>query len=87
MIDDLTTTGSTKFEAIQKLVDAGLNVKDIVVLIDRESGAKELLAKEGYTLHAIFSLVELVTHLEGQGKISADQVSKVMKFIQDTAPK
>ena len=41
IIDDLATTGGSKFEAIEKLTSAGLIVKDVVVLIDRQSGAKK----------------------------------------------
>src|SRR5690606_9589821 len=41
VIDDVTTTGDSKFEAIQKLESAGLVVRDIVVLIDRQQGASE----------------------------------------------
>ena len=43
VIDDLATTGGSKFEAIEKLTAVGLVVKDIVVLVDRQSGAKESL--------------------------------------------
>ncbi len=44
VIDDLATTGGSKFEAIEKLTGAGLVVKDVVVLWtaigrDRVSGA------------------------------------------------
>ena len=46
IIDDLATTGGSKFEAIEKLTSAGLIVKDVVVLIDRQSGAKESLSKQ-----------------------------------------
>ena len=35
IIDDLATTGGSKFEAIEKLTGAGLVVKDVVVLVDR----------------------------------------------------
>jgi len=38
--DDLITTGASKFEAISSLEAAGLKVKDIVVLVDREQGGK-----------------------------------------------
>ena len=41
VVDDLTTTGGSKFEAIEKLTAAGLQVSDVVVLIDRQSGAPE----------------------------------------------
>ncbi|HEX7975101.1 MAG TPA: orotidine-5'-phosphate decarboxylase, partial [Anaerolineales bacterium] len=55
VIDDLATTGGSKFEAIEKLSAAGLQVRDVVVLIDRQSGAKEALAQAGYSLHAVFT--------------------------------
>jgi len=41
IIDDLTSTGGSKFEAIEKLTGAGLKVKDIVVLVDRQSGPRK----------------------------------------------
>lgn len=84
IIDDLTTTGLTKFEAIEKLTGAGLNVKEIVVLIDRESGANQLLAKAGYKLHSVFTLTDCVTYLQNQGKITADEMNKVQRFISET---
>ncbi len=42
LIDDLATTGDSKFETIDKLKAAGLHVHDVVVLIDRQSGAREV---------------------------------------------
>ena len=56
VIDDLATTGGSKFEAIEKLTAAGLQVQDVVVLIDRQSGRSEALAQAGYRLHAVFTL-------------------------------
>ena len=47
VIDDLATTGDSKFEAIEKLTKVGLKVEDIVVLVDRESGAREKLNQAG----------------------------------------
>src|SRR5689334_915937 len=52
VIDDLTTTGGSKFEGIEKLTSAGLKVRDVVVLVDRQSGAKESLEQAGLQLHA-----------------------------------
>ena len=81
VIDDLTTTGSSKFEAIDRLVAAGLHVEDIVVLIDRESGAAQALAQGGYHLHAVFTLSWLVGYWESRGKIGTEQAEAVRRFI------
>ena len=40
VLDDLITTGGIKIEAIAPLQEAGLEVQDVVVLIDRESGGQ-----------------------------------------------
>ena len=44
VINDLATSGLSKFEAIDKLVTAGMVVEDVVVLIDRQAGTREALA-------------------------------------------
>ncbi len=82
VIDDLATTGDTKIEAIQKLEAAGLTVRDIVVLIDREQGAKEILAAAGYTLHAVVTLRELLELWREAGAVTAEQYDEVVKFLQ-----
>ena len=56
LIDDLATTGGSKFEAIDKLRAAGLQVKDVVVLIDRQSGAREALQEAGFGFHAVVTI-------------------------------
>ena len=82
IIDDLATTGGAKVEAIQKLEGVGLKVKDIVVLIDRESGAKESLAQSGYTLHAIATLRQLLDAWRASGAITQAQFEEVQAFLK-----
>jgi uridine monophosphate synthetase len=81
VIDDLTTTGSSKFEAIEKLIAAGLEVQDIVVLIDRQSGAVEALKTAGFRLHSIFTLRRLSEMLLEQQLITSDQHRAVLDFL------
>ncbi|MCS6909027.1 MAG: orotidine-5'-phosphate decarboxylase [Anaerolineales bacterium] len=81
VLDDLATTGDTKLEAIQKLEAAGLKVRDIVVLIDREQGAREALAAAGYTLHAVTTLRELLALWRESGAVTAAQYDEVMAFL------
>ena len=83
-MDDLTTTGLSKFEVIETFTQEGLQVEDIVVLIDRESGANEKLFGAGYRLHAVFTLRKLVQLLEAQGLVTEEQHQAVEQFIQDT---
>jgi uridine monophosphate synthetase len=86
VIDDLATTGGSKFEAIDKLSAAGLQVEDIVVLIDRQSGAKEALAARGFRLHAVFNLGDLLDYWESTKKVPADQIEQTRRFIERSKP-
>jgi uridine monophosphate synthetase len=84
VIDDLATTGGSKFEAIEKLTAAGLVVKDVVVLVDRQSGAKEALAQAGYTMHAVLTISEMLDHWEKTGKVEKDKIEATRKFLEHT---
>ena len=82
VIDDLTSTGETKIESIEKLTGAGLVVRDVVVLIDREQGAAEMLARAGYRLHAVATLSQLLDIWQAGGAISDAQSAEVRRFLQ-----
>ena len=77
VLDDLATTGDTKIETIEKLTGVGLRVRDIVVLIDRGQGARELLARAGYTLHAVTTLPRLLDIWRATNAISTEQYDAV----------
>lgn len=82
VIDDLITTGGSKFEGIDKLTDAGLRVEDVVVLIDRSTGdAAAELANRGVRLHAVFNLAELLDYWERSGRVAPAEVKEVRGFL------
>jgi uridine monophosphate synthetase len=82
VIDDLATTGGSKFEAIEKLTGVGLIVKDIVVLVDRQSGAKESLAQAGYSMYAVLTIIQLLDHWERTGKVEKDKIEATREFLK-----
>lgn len=82
VLDDLITTGGSKLAAIVPLKAAGLAVRDVVVLIDREQGGRRELEAAGYRLHAVLRLREMVTLLAEVGRISPDQESQVLSFLE-----
>ncbi|MFN2121090.1 MAG: orotate phosphoribosyltransferase [Anaerolineales bacterium] len=84
VVDDLATTGESKFEAIAKLTSAGLSVMDVVVLIDRQSGARESLAREGYNLHAILTLDEMLDHWEQAQSVERARIAATREFLART---
>ena len=84
VIDDPATTGGSKFEAIEKLTGAGLVVKDVVVLIDRQSGAKESLAQAGYSMHAVLTIGQMLDYWDETGKVEKDKIEATRKFLQQS---
>jgi uridine monophosphate synthetase len=86
VIDDLATTGGSKFEAIQKLTDAGLLVKDVVVLVDRQSKAKESLADAGYNFFAVLTITQLLDYWEKAGKVPGAEVAATRRFLNESQP-
>jgi uridine monophosphate synthetase len=81
VIDDLATTGGSKFEAVEKLTSARLKVTDIVVLIDRQSGAKEALEQAGFRLHAVLTISELLDYWEKTRKVTKERILETRRFL------
>ncbi|RLD02766.1 MAG: orotate phosphoribosyltransferase [Chloroflexota bacterium] len=81
IIDDLISTGGSKFEGIEKLVTNGLRVKDVVVLIDRSPDGGAELSARGYSLHAVLTLPELLNHYEQMEKISPEKIAETREFL------
>jgi len=82
VLDDLITTGGSKLRAIEPLEEAGLEVEDVVVLVDRGQGGGEELREQGYTLHAVLSLGEMLEVLAKQGRITSAQHLEVVTFLR-----
>lgn len=72
VIDDLVTRADSKLKAISVLKENGVDVKDVVVLVDREQGGEEQLAAEGYTLHSALRRNQMLEYYARVGKISQD---------------
>lgn len=56
LLEDVVTTGKSSLFAISVLRDNYFRIKDMIVLVDREQGAKELLEKHDVKCHSIFTI-------------------------------
>jgi uridine monophosphate synthetase len=83
VVDDLATTGLSKFEAFQRLEDVGLTVRDVVVLIDRESGATDALAAAGYRMHSLFTLSQLLDIWTEAGTVPDRHIAATRAFLAE----
>ena len=68
VIEDIATTGQSALDAVAALRDAGATVEEVLVVVDRDEGASELLANHGVTLTALVhadDLLERAEHADG----------------------
>lgn len=60
LVEDVTTSGGSALYGIDVLRAAGADIKSVVVVVDREEGARELLAKAGITLLPLVTIGEIL---------------------------
>lgn len=84
VIDDLITTGGSKFETIKPLEEAGMKIKDVLVVLDREQGGKEQLEAKGYRLTSLIKITDWLKFLLKNKKISQQKFKEVMNFLAKT---
>lgn len=59
IIEDVVTTGGSVLSTKQYMEEAGLAVSDVIVVVNREQGAKENLLNHHLNLHQVMCLSEL----------------------------
>ncbi|MEA3255074.1 MAG: orotate phosphoribosyltransferase [Candidatus Altiarchaeota archaeon] len=59
IVDDVATSGGSLLRAINAVKEQACEIVSIIVIVDREEGAKEKLAEEGYMLLSIFNKKDL----------------------------
>lgn len=61
IIDDVVTTGESIITAVQRAREAGLNVRKVYALVDRQEGGRENIeAKTGLKLNALYTKTDLL---------------------------
>jgi orotate phosphoribosyltransferase len=60
LVEDVVTSAGAAIEAVEALREAGLEVGTAVVVVDREEGGADALARVGVRLRALFRPTELL---------------------------
>lgn len=82
LIDDLITTGSSLRKSAAAIRAEGGVVTDGVVLLDREEGGGERLARDGVILHYLLRVSEAADRLYEMGVITEDQLRIILKQVK-----
>src|SRR5690606_14812513 len=74
LVEDVITSGKSLLETIPEIEDEGITVSDIVVVLDREQGGKELLEAKGYRVHTLFTISEVCKMLQEEEHLCDEDV-------------
>ena len=85
LVDDLITTGLSKIEAAGVLREEGLEVTDLLVLIERGGAGtgREDLAQEGIRVHAAASIGDLASRARQRGIIGDEDAARLADYLQE----
>ena len=86
IIDDLITGGRSILETVLPLEEAGIRVRDAVVLMDRQQGGRERLRQFGINLVSILTMEVVLNYLMSSGKISEEWYRRSMEYLKANRP-
>ncbi len=64
VLEDIATTGQSALDAVEALRDAGATVDRVLVVVDRQEGATELLAEADVRLESLVTAEQLLAARE-----------------------
>ncbi len=77
LLDDVISSARSKLDAIKILEAAGLEVSDLVVLVDRQSGGREEIERRGIRFHAFAGISELLEMARARGLSVEHKIEEV----------
>ncbi|WP_193309993.1 orotate phosphoribosyltransferase [Halorubrum halophilum] len=66
VLEDIATTGQSAVDAVEALREAGATVNRVLVVVDREEGAADLLADHDIELESLLTATELLAERDAE---------------------
>ena len=82
VMDDLMTGGRSILSAANRLEEAGMRVRDAIVLIDREQGGTEQLKENGYNVRSILGLHTMLNYYHSNQLIGDEQFHECVSYLE-----
>ncbi len=81
LVEDVITSGKSLLETIPEIENEGITVSDIVVVLDRQQGGRELLEGKGYRVFTLFTISEVCQILQDEGELDDSEISRIKDFL------
>lgn len=82
LVDDLITDGGSKIGFVDGIKRQGGIIEDILVILDRGQGGKEMLEKNGLKLHSLITLRELLSYMKENDLVTEERFNDVMSYLE-----
>lgn len=82
LIDDMATNAYSKLKFIEGIKYSGGIVKDVLIVLDREQGGVEALAKEDVKLHSLITLKEMLSHMKENNLLDENQYNETLDYLE-----
>ena len=83
LVDDVIASGATKVWSTRYLREAGLEVARILVVVDREQGGDRGLRLQGYPVHSLYRIRDVVAYYRERGTVDARTASLALAHVRD----
>lgn len=60
ILEDVVTTGGSSIKAIEKVQEFGCKVEQVLAIVDRNEGGRELYKEKGFDYHYIFDISQVI---------------------------
>ena len=82
LVDDMATNAFSKLAFIKGIRQAGGIVNDAVIVLDREQGGADALAKENVKLHSLITLKELLSYMKNNNLIDNAKYDEILEYLE-----
>lgn len=82
LIDDVMASGRTKLWAREELKKDGLEIRRILVVVDREQGGDEILEGKGLPTYCLYRVSEMIAYYRDTGKVDAETARAALEHVQ-----
>ena len=81
LVDDVIASGGTKFWSTAYLRDVGLEVTRILVVVDREQGGDRGLREQGYPVHSLYRITEVIRYYRERGMVDEATAAAALSHV------
>tara|TARA_B100000315_G_scaffold81381_2_gene74626 strand:+ start:3386 stop:3979 length:594 start_codon:yes stop_codon:yes gene_type:complete len=82
LVDDMATNAFSKIKFIDGIKYSGGIVEDVLIVLDREQGGVEALAKEKVKLHSLITLKELLNYMKENNILDESKYNEIMDYLE-----